>query len=67
MGPRNKDSEPVRDGILYTSRPEKDQLLIDRVKAMSIESSVPRTIGTKGLFPLMELPAELRLEVCYTL
>ncbi|KIN05982.1 hypothetical protein OIDMADRAFT_17097 [Oidiodendron maius Zn] len=34
---------------------------------MSIEPSVPRTIGTKGLFPLMELPAELRLEIYHHL
>ena len=62
MDAMNEGIPTPRDKPLHTSRINQDGLL-DPEGAMALRRAVPSVIGTKGLFPMMELPCELRLEV----
>lgn len=68
----NDDSVVVnipRDHAFYTpSNACSADGLVAEMEATGInQAPIPPAIGTKGLFPIMELPSELRLEVRYVL
>jgi hypothetical protein len=62
MGATSQGVDGPRDGTGDTGRDSLEELLV-RVRSMGMGAAATPAIGTKGVFPLMELPSELRLQV----